>query len=152
MNLFLDVAPIDTRPNVHLNVTLSHRSVIFLQQSRCTGWMTRMVSIVTGGRFKRMFRKRKESVFVLKGHQCHDAPSLTAKVLKSISEGLKKEAEQARRYKEQQPHQQLSSGFLTVLSLKQSSMKSILYTFPFFRLLCDPVPRIVPDEPFITVL
>ena len=152
MNLFLDVAPIDTHPNVHLNVILSHRSVIFLQQSRCTGWMTRMVSIVTGGRFKRMFRKRKESVFVLKGHQCLDALCLTAKALRSISEVFKKEAEQARRYKEQQPHPQLSSGFLTVLSLKQSSMKSILCTFPFFRLLCDPVPRIVPDEPFITVL
>ena len=68
--------------------------------------MTRMVSIVTGGRFKRMFRKRKESVFVLKGHQCLDSLCLTAKVLRSISEGLKKEAEQARRYKEQQPHQQ----------------------------------------------
>ena len=152
MNLFLHVAPIDTRLNVHLNVILSHRSVIFLQQSRCTGWMTRMVSIVTGGRFKRMFRKRKESFFVLKGHQCHDPLCLTANVLRSISEGLKKESEQARRYKEQQPQQQLSSGFLTVLSLKQSSMKSILCTFPFFRLLCDPVPRIVPDEPFITVL
>ena len=152
MNLFLHVAPIDTRLNVHLNVILSHRSVIFLQQSRCTGWMTRMVSIVTGGRFKRMFRKRKESVFVLKGHQRLDALCLTAKALRSISEVFKKEVEQACRYKEQQPHQQLSSGFLTVLSLKQSSMKSILCTFPFFRLLCDPVPRIVPDEPFITVL
>ena len=152
MNLFLDVAPIDTRPNVHLNVILSHRSVIFFQQSSCKGWMTRMVSIVTGGRFRRMFRKRKESVFALKGHQCLGALSLTAKALRSISEVFKKEVKQARRYKEQQPHPQLSSGFLTVLSLKQSSMKSILCTFPLFRLLCDPVPRIVPDEPFITFL
>jgi len=152
MNLFLDVAPIDTRPNVHPNVILSHRSVIFFQQSSCKCWMTRMVSIVTGGRLRRMFRKRKESVFALKGHQCLGALCLTAKALRSISEVFKKEVKQARRYKEQQPHQQLASGFLTVLSLKQSSMKSILCTFPFFRLLCDPVPRIVPDEPFITVL
>ena len=152
MNLFLDVAPIDTRPNVHVNVILSHRSVIFFQQSSCKCWMTRMVSIVTGGRLRRMFRKRKESVFALKGHQCLGALCLTAKALRSISEVFKKEVKQARRYKEQQPHQQLASGFLTVLSLKQSSMKSILCTFPFFRLLCDPVPRIVPDEPFITVL
>ena len=151
MNLFLNVAPIDTRLNVHLNVTFSHRNVIFLQQS-AGAWVAKMTSIVMGGRFKRMFRKRKESVFVLKGHQYHDALSLTAKALRSISEVFKKEVEQARRYKEQQPHQQLSSGFLTVLSLKQSSMKSILCTFPLFRLLCDPVPRIVPDEPFITVL
>ena len=77
---------------------------------------------------------------------------LFPKILSAISEVFKKEVEQARRYKEQQPHPQLSSGFLTVLSLKQSSMKSILCTFPFFRLLRDPVPRIVPDEPFITVL
>ena len=111
-----------------------------------------MTIVVIGGRFKSMFRERKESFFVLKGHQCHDALCLTAKVLRSISRVFKKEAEQARRYKEQQPHPQLSSGFLTVLSLKQSSMKSILCTFPLFRLLCDPVPMIVPDEPFITFL
>ena len=141
----------DVHPNVHLNVTFSHRNVIFLQQS-AGAWVAKMASIVMGGRFKRMFRKRKESFFVLKGHQYHGARSLTAKVLRSFCEVFKKEVEQARRYKEQQPHQQLSSGFLTVLSLKQSSMKSILCTFPFFRLLCDPVPRIVPDEPFITVL
>ena len=87
-----------------------------------------------------MFRKRKESVFVLKGHQCLDALCLTAKALRSISEVFKKEVEQARRYKEQQPHQQLSSGFLTVLSLKQSSMKSIVH-FHSFVSFCDPVPR-----------
>ena len=152
MNLFLDVAPIDTRLNVHLNVILSHRSVIFLQQSRCTGWMTRMVSIVTGGRFKRMFRKRKESVFVLKGHQCLDALCLTAKALRSISGVFKKEVERALRYRERSPVQRLSSEFLTVLSLKRSSMRLILCTFPFFRLLYDQVPRISLDKPFITVL
>ena len=54
-----------------------------------------MTIVVIGGRFRRMFRERKESFFVLKGHQCHDALCLTAKVLRSISEGLKKEAEQA---------------------------------------------------------
>ena len=28
-----DVSPVDVHPNVHLNVTFSHRNVIFLQQS-----------------------------------------------------------------------------------------------------------------------
>ena len=111
-----------------------------------------MTIVVIGGRFKRMFRERKESVFVLKGHQCHDALSLTAKALRSISGVFKKEVERARRYRERSPMQRLSSEFLTVLSLKRSSMRLILCTFPFFRLLYDQVPRISLDKPFITVL
>ena len=111
-----------------------------------------MTSTVIGGRFKRMFRKRKESVFILKGHQYHDALSLTAKVLRSFSDVFKKEAERARRYKERSPAQRLSSEFLTVLSLKRSSMKLILCKFPFLSVLYDQVPRISLDKPFITVL
>jgi len=99
-----------------------------------------------------MFRKRKESVFILKGHQYHDALSLIAKILRYIFEVFKKEVEQARRYKERSPAQRLSSEFLTVLSLKRSSMKLILCKFPFLSVLYDQVPRISLDKPFITVL
>jgi len=109
-------------------------------------------TVIGGGLFKRMFRKRKESVFILKGHQYHDALSLTAKILRSIFEVFKEEVEQARRYRERSPVQRLSSEFLTVLSLKRSSVRLILCTFPFFRLLYDQVPRISLDKPFITVL
>ena len=47
--------------------------------------------------------------------------------------------------------QRLSFALSVVLSLKRFLEKSILYTIPFSLFHADPVLRITPDKPFITI-